>query len=94
MEIETVYKVGVRGLPASMDGVTGTLKGDVYLGERGRLCGSDKAECFATYEDAQERINKFKPRGKNKDSYQLCVIISRGSIGRSGKGLTPHNFFF
>lgn len=70
------YAIRVYRCPQSTyyQNIFESLKGDVMIGKRGKLCDSAKAMRFATKEQAQEWIASFlKRRKEDRDLWEMVV---------------------
>ena len=90
---ETYYAIMVVEYPQGLDRITHGLKGQVYLGQNGKLCSVGNQAAFSTEEEARERIDSFKPNNKNRDQYKFEIFKISGTVSSRGSRLTPRNFY-
>jgi len=90
---ESFFTIRVVRHPQGLDGVTFGLKGDVYLGSKGKLCGSGNECVFATEQEALDRIERFEPKAKNRNAYEFEILKGVSTIGFKGSVFTPKNYF-
>ncbi|VGO18232.1 hypothetical protein [Pontiella sulfatireligans] len=90
---ETYYAIHVVQHPKGLNGITSTLKGQVYLGKKGKLCSIGNECAFASEQEALERIKRFKPKAKNRNEYEFEIVECGSTIGVKGSILTPQNYY-
>jgi hypothetical protein len=92
-KIETYFAIHVVRHPKDLRGITSGLKGDVFLGNNGKLCSIGNECAFATEEEALDRIKRFKPKAKNRDEYEFEISKHSSTVGVKGRALTPKNYY-
>jgi hypothetical protein len=90
---DSSFAIRVVQQPKGLNGLTSGLKGDVYLGNKGKLCSLGNECAFATEQEALDRIKRFSPKAKNRNEYEFRISKHCSTVGVKVSVLTPHNYY-